>query len=87
MPKNNKPVHEIKAWPVRAAIWRQESKNGAFYNVTFERSYKDKDDDQYKSSGSFNRDDLLSLAQIATKAWHWIVGQEAKDHQQTSGTE
>ena len=38
-----KPVHKIKLWPLTAAIWKQSGTNGDFYNVTIQRTYKDKD--------------------------------------------
>jgi hypothetical protein len=70
-----RPIHEIKIGLVRAAIWRNEGTNGSWYNVTFERLYKDGDD--WKSSSSFGRDDLLPLAKLADQAHSWVVEQEA----------
>jgi hypothetical protein len=71
-----KPVGKITAWPIEAAIW----KNGEFYNVTFQRSYKD--GTEYKSTNSFGRDDLLLLSKIADQSHSWIVKQEKADHQE-----
>lgn len=87
MPKNNKPVGEVKIFPVKAAIWRNEVENSerVFYSVTIERTYKD--GDEYKSAANFNRDDLLAAAKCLDGAHSWIIRQEAKDHQATSGTE
>jgi hypothetical protein len=44
---------------------------GTFYNVTFERRYKD--GDQWKSSHSYNAGDLLELAKAADMAHTKIV--------------
>ncbi|HRI12462.1 MAG TPA: hypothetical protein PLX89_05600 [Verrucomicrobiota bacterium] len=68
-----RPVHEIRLGAIRAAVWANETDNGTWYNVTFERSYKD--GDTWKSTGSFGRDDLLVLAKAADQAHTWIVGQ------------
>jgi hypothetical protein len=38
---DSKPASTIKLYPLSAAVWRNETKDGkAFYSVTFERSYK-----------------------------------------------
>lgn len=80
-PAKNAPVFESKVWPVRAAVWRNETGDGKpFYNVTVERAYKS-DVDTYKSSNSFGRDDLLLLNQCLLQCFWWIVKQEEKDHQ------
>jgi hypothetical protein len=38
-----RPVHEIRLGAIRAAVWANETDNGTWNNVTFERSYKDGD--------------------------------------------
>ena len=75
MSDKKKPVHEIRIGLIRAAIWRNENENGTWYNVTFERLYKD--GDEWKSSSSFGRDDLLVLAKVADQVHTWIVNNEA----------
>ncbi len=49
---------------------------GVRYNVTFSRLYKD--NDQWKSTESFGRDDLLVLGKVADQTHSWICmqGQE-----------
>ena len=54
---NQKPVDEIRIGRVKATIW---------HNVTFSRLYKD--GDQWKSTQSFGRNDLLVLAKVADQA-------------------
>lgn len=51
---------------IDAAIWRNEGEDGPWYNVTFERMYREGED--YKYSSSFGRDDLLPLAKAADVA-------------------
>jgi hypothetical protein len=76
MPKpKDKPAHEVRIGAVKAAIWRNDTSNGVRYNTTFSRLYKDKEDDQWKSTDSFGRDDLLVLAKVADATHTWIFAQ------------
>ena len=61
-----KPVAEVRIGPVKASIWRNETANNTRHNVTFSRLYKD--GDQWKTTQSFARDDLLVLAKVADQA-------------------
>ena len=73
MPKpKDKPTEEVRIGAVKAAIWRNDTATGVRYNVTFSRIYKDKSDDQWKSTDSFGRDDLLILGKVADAAHTWI---------------
>jgi len=72
-----KPVHKVSFYPVSAAIWRNEGERGAFYSVTFQRSYKK--DGKYQSSESFNVSDLLTLAKVADQAHTKIEELRAAD--------
>ena len=67
----NQPVHQIRIGRIGAAVWANQTDSGVWYNVTFERSYRDGDD--WKSSDSFGRDDLLVLAKLADLAHSWIL--------------
>lgn len=76
MPKpKDKPAHEVRLGAIKAAIWKNDTNNGVRYNATFTRLYKDKEDDQWKSTDSFGRDDLLVLAKVADAAHTWIFQQ------------
>lgn len=76
-----RPSHEVRVGAVKAAIWRNDTAGGVRYNVTFSRLYKDKEDDQWKSTDSFGRDDLLVLGKVADLAHTWIIqpGQEKEE--------
>ena len=63
---NPKPVSEVRIGRVKAAIWPNGTEGRTRYNVTFSRLYKD--NDQWKSTQSFNRNDLLLLAKVADQA-------------------
>ncbi len=65
-----KPVHEIRLGAIKAAIWANDTQNGIRHNVTLQRLYKD--EDEWKSSDSFGRDDLLLVAKVADLAHSWI---------------
>lgn len=71
-----KPIHEIRLGRIRAAIWENETKNGARHNVTLSRLYKD--GDQWKDSTSFGRDDLPLVMKVVDLAHLWIYTQGQK---------
>ncbi len=74
MPKTkDKPVHELRIGAIKAAIWKNDVTGGVRYNVTFSRLYRD--EDQWKSTDSFGRDDLLVLGKVADQAHSWIFQQ------------
>ena len=68
----NQPVHRIRIFPIECAIWKNQSENGTWYNVTLSRSYKDAND-EWKSTDSFSADDLLLVAKVADEAHSWII--------------
>jgi hypothetical protein len=80
--KANRPVHTVRYGSVRAAIWRNVVDNGnasrQLYCVTFNRSYKD-GENNWKESASFGADDLLLLAKAADEAHTWITKQRSAD--------
>ena len=72
MPKQQpvQPVHEVRLGSVKAAIWKNQTENGTRFNVTIARIYKD--GEQWKSTDSFGRDDLLLLGKVIDQAHTWI---------------
>jgi hypothetical protein len=69
----DKPVHEVRIGSIKGAIWRNQTTGGVRYNVTFTRLYREQD--QWRSTESFGRDDLLLLAKVANEAHSWIFQQ------------
>ena len=65
-----RPAHEIRLGRIKATIWANQGDNGTWYNVTLSRNYKD--GDEWKSSNSFGRDELLTVAKAADLANSWI---------------
>jgi len=66
-------VHEIRVGGIRASVWRNETDKGQRFNTTFDRSYRD--GEEWKTSESFGRDDLLTVGFVANEALRWIVEQ------------
>jgi hypothetical protein len=86
MSDTKKPASKVSLYPIKAAIWRNEGKDRAYYSATFERSYKD-DAGNWKSSSSFNEGDLLLLAKAADLAHSEILKLRANDKQAEGGEE
>jgi hypothetical protein len=70
------PAKTFRIRNVRAAVWANPGEYGPMYSVQFSRGYKD--GDEWKSTASFGRDDLLVLAEVTRLAFHWIVAQGGK---------
>ena len=63
----NRPVEEIRIGGIKAAIWKNEAESGTWYNVSFQRLYRN-EDGSWASSPTFSRNDLLLLAKVANAA-------------------
>ena len=59
------PVDTVRLGNVKAAIWQNDTEAGARFNATFERLYRI--DEDWRSSDSFGRDDLLLLSKVANQ--------------------
>lgn len=81
----NKPVHEIRNGLVKASIWRNESEKGVFYNTTLEKLYRK--GKEWKSTGSYSRDQLLVVSRVSQEANAWIYRQAKRDNQSAKATE
>lgn len=73
--QKQKPIHEVRLGLIKAAVWKNETDTGVRYNVTVCRLYKKDGDDDWKSTDSFGRDDLLPLAKVLDQAHSWIFAQ------------
>ena len=81
MQNKPKPIHEVRLGHIKAAVWRNETESGVRYNTTFTRLYKD--GDQWKSTESFGRDDLLLLGKVADQTHTWICSQSQENDDST----
>ena len=82
--QKQQPIHEVRLGHVKAAVWKNEVENGVRYNVTFSRIYKD--GDNWKSTDSFGRDDLLLLGKVADHAHSWIF-EKSQGEENTNRTQ
>jgi len=74
-----KPVHEIKLSHIRASIWRNGGKGkDCWYRVSIASRYRD-DQQQWKDSTSFLRDDLPLVIKAAEMAYAWIWSTMIRD--------
>jgi len=71
MAKQNAPFIINVGRGVKAKVWANNGNKGAWYNVTFARSYRD-ENGEFQDSESYSRDDLLHLARAAGKAFDYI---------------
>ncbi len=82
MMNENKPLHTISYGAIQAAIWRNDTAKGIFYDVSFSRRYRT--GDTWMSTYSFGVRDLPILAKAAQDAHSWIhalpTGQQQTDH-------
>lgn len=81
----DKPVHEVRIGTIKAAVWRNETNSGIVrYNVTFSRLYRE--ENEWKVTSSFGRDDLLLVAKVADQAHSWIVQQQQEPEKVATAT-
>ncbi len=63
-------------------MWQNEGgKYGVFYNVTFQRSYREEDSKAWKNTQSFGAFDLFDLVRCALDAYVFI-GNKMREHAQ-----
>lgn len=80
---NEKPIHEIRLGAIKATTWKNDTDNGVRYNTSFARLYRE--ENEWKSTGSFGRDDLLLLAKVADMTHSWICEQTRDERSETQG--
>ncbi len=76
------PTDHVRIGAISAAIWANPTETGTRYGVTFERLYRDPESGSWKSTSSFNRDDMLVLAKVADLVHTRIYELQAKDRSQ-----
>ena len=87
MSTSNQPIDRIRLGAVQAAIWKNEDSEGRTrYSATVERIYRDGKGD-WQSTGSFGRDELLTLSKIADLANSRIFELQVADREQTASNE
>lgn len=70
-----KSAHEIRIGRIKAVIWANETAAGIRHNVQLQRIYRPEGSEEWQTSDSFGRDDLLVVAKVADMAHSWIYEQ------------
>ena len=70
-----KSAHEIRIGRIKAVIWENETSAGTRHNVQIQRLYRPEGSEEWQTSDSFGRDDLLLVAKVADLAHSWIFDQ------------
>jgi len=83
----NTPADHVRLGAISAAIWANQTEHGPRYSVTLERLYRDPETGSWKSSTSFNRDDLLILGKVADLAHTRIHQMQTADREQARENE
>ena len=75
---SNLPEKQFKAGVISASIWRnqiktKDGKDAEIMSVTFQRRYKPKDSDEWKTSSSLRTMDLPKAVVVLNKAYEYLV--------------
>lgn len=71
MGTQNKPAHEIRLGKIRVTIWANTTDDrDIWFNATASRLYRD--ENTWKDSTAFRRDDLPVLSRALDMAYAWI---------------
>jgi len=73
MAKNS--AHNIRVGRIKAVIWANETSAGVRHNVQLQRIYRTEGSEEWQTSVSFGREDLLLVAKVADRAHSWICKQ------------
>lgn len=71
-----KSAHEIRIGRIKAVIWENETSAGIRHNVQIQRLYRPEGSEEWQTSDSFGRDDLMLVAKVADQAHSWIYDQK-----------
>jgi hypothetical protein len=71
--ESGKPVQTFRAGALSVSVWAREHEGKTFYTANAQRAYTEDDGKSWKYSGSFDRDDLATVAALLNMALAWIV--------------
>lgn len=71
-----RPIQEFRLGRIKAAVWENETQLGTRHSVTITRLFKadGERNPSWRSTTSFNRDDLPLVAKVADLAHTYIFG-------------
>jgi hypothetical protein len=64
------PAAKIRIGNVTAAIWKNDL---GFYNVTLQKSYREKEGEAWKNTDSLGHADLLNAAKVLERCEEWMA--------------
>lgn len=68
----NKPIFSRRLNKIEVAIWRNESDEAVWHNVTLQKTYRD-EKSEVQNTTNFRMDDLPALAFLAIKAYDQLA--------------
>lgn len=74
------PVQELQIGKVKSLVYKSKTDIGVRFYAVFVRLYRQ--DEEWKATDSFGRDELLVLAKLADQTHSWICDQ-TKEPQDT----
>ena len=72
---NNKPLFSHRLNRVEVAVWKNESDNNIWHNITFHKSYRDSEGEM-QSTTNLRMADLPALGFLADKAYDFLASLE-----------
>jgi hypothetical protein len=85
--EEHRPIKTFRDGAVAASIWLRKTTAGVFYDVTFSRSWKNKDTGRSGYSLAFSDRHLDSLIMVIAEARAWIAETKANAETVTIGCE
>jgi hypothetical protein len=70
MAQGDQPSARIRIGNVTAAVWKNSE---GFYSVTLQKSYREKDSDEWKNTDNLSHGDLLNAARVLERAEEYIA--------------
>jgi hypothetical protein len=69
------PEKKIRAGPIAVAIWRNTTNDGmrSFYSITFEKRFKDKEKEEWKSTNALSKNDIPKAMVALQEAYKYLV--------------
>lgn len=72
---NNKPLFSHRLNRVEVAVWKNESDDNIWHNITFQKSYRDSEG-AMQNTTSLRMVDLPALGFLADKAYDFLASLE-----------
>lgn len=72
------PEDTVRDGNIKGTIWRREGQNYDFFTTDLAKTYKDKDGN-LKDTHSFNKDDLLRVAEVARRSHNRVAALSRKE--------